>query len=312
MEDRSFIKLGKQLPIGRRFIVKYHLNQGDNNMFISPMMLYNAKNNQPFYSKNHIAELKLDGLRCILSHMDKLYVYTRHNDLITHKFPELLRCPVPEGTILDGELVVLDDQGKPDFEAMSARFLSKKNKKPVVFCAFDILRYKGIDVTGLSLLKRKELLAQAFSENENYKKIEMFEGNAVEYYEQVRSRGLEGIIIKSKKENSTYEINKRSIRWQKVINWTYADVYISGYRKNNFALLASIDAADGSKLPVGIIESGVTPLHMKAIEGVKRRLVFKEDKNFAYMEPRIMARIKTRNWTQSGRLRSPEFIEFVI
>lgn len=281
-------------------------------MFISPMKLYNAKNNKPFYSKNHIAELKLDGLRCILSNMDKLYVYTRHNDLVTHKFPELLKCPVPEGTILDGELVVMDDQGKPDFEAMSARFLSKKNKKPVVFCAFDILRYKGIDVTGLSLLKRKELLDQAFTENENYKKVEMFEGNAVDYFEQIRGRGLEGIIIKSKKENSTYDSNKRSIQWQKVINWTYADVYISGYRKNNFALLASIDAADGAKFPVGIIESGVSPIHMKAIESVKKRLVYKEDKNFAYMEPRIMARIKTRSWTQSGRLRLPEFMGFVI
>ena len=94
--------------------------------------------------------------------MDKLYVYTKHNDLITNKFPELYNCPLPEGTILDGELVIMDEQGKPDFEAMSARFLSRKNKKPVVFYAFDILRYKGIDVTGLTLLRRKELLDQGF------------------------------------------------------------------------------------------------------------------------------------------------------
>lgn len=280
-------------------------------MFVSPMLAYDAKDNKPFYSKNHIAELKLDGLRCIISNMDKLYIYTRHNHLVTNKFPELYNCPLPEGTILDGELVIMDDQGKPDFEAMSARFLSRKNKTPVTFCAFDILRYKGIDVTGLTLLKRKELLDKAFIENENYKKIKVFEGNAVDYFEQVRGRGLEGIIMKSKKENSKYEIEKRSKQWQKVINWTYADVYISGYRKNNFALLASIDAADGSKIPVGVIESGLTPIHQKALVSVKNRLVFKEDKNFAYMEPRIMAKIKTRNWTRNGKLRSPVFMEFV-
>ena len=74
-------------------------------------------------------------------------------------------------------------------------------------------------------------------ETENYKKVKVFEGNAVDYFEQVRGRGLEGIIIKSKKENSKYEIKRRSKQWQKVINWTYADVYISGYRKNNFALI---------------------------------------------------------------------------
>lgn len=281
-------------------------------MFISPMLAYNAKNNKPFYSKHHLAEPKLDGLRCIVSNMDRLYVYTRHNNLITNKFPELYSCPLPEGTILDGVLIMMDDQGKPDFEAMSARFLSSKNKTPVIFCAFDILRYKGIDVTGLTLLGRKELLDKAFTENENYKKIKVFEGNAVDYYEQVRGRGLDGIIMKSKKENSKYEIDKRSKQWQKVINWTYADVFISGYRKNNFALLASIDAADGSKFPVGVIESGVTSVHQQAFDSLKNRLVFKEDQNFAYMEPRIMAKIKTRNWTKSGKLRSPVFMEFVI
>ncbi|KRF43009.1 DNA ligase [Paenibacillus sp. Soil787] len=276
------------------------------------MLAYNAKNNKPFYSKHHLAEPKLDGLRCIVSNMDRLYVYTRHNNLITNKFPELYSCPLPEGTILDGVLIMMDDQGKPDFEAMSARFLSSKNKTPVIFCAFDILRYKGIDVTGLTLLGRKELLDKAFTENENYKKIKVFEGNAVDYYEQVRGRGLDGIIMKSKKENSKYEIDKRSKQWQKVINWTYADVFISGYRKNNFALLASIDAADGSKFPVGVIESGVTSVHQQAFDSLKNRLVFKEDQNFAYMEPRIMAKIKTRNWTKSGKLRSPVFMEFVI
>ncbi|MCY9691808.1 ATP-dependent DNA ligase [Paenibacillus alginolyticus] len=281
-------------------------------MFISPMLASYAKDNKPFKSKHHIAEYKLDGLRCMISNMDKLYVYTKHNYLITNKFPELYSCPLPEGTILDGVLIMMDDQGKPDFEAMSARFLSSKNKTPVIFCAFDIMRYKGIDVTGLTLLKRKELLDKAFNENDHYKKVKVFEGNAVDYFEQVREQGLEGIIMKSKKENSTYEIDKRSKQWQKVINWTYADVYISGYRKNNFALLASIDAPDGSKFPVGVIESGVTPIHQKALDRLKKRLVFKEDQNFAYMEPRIMAKIKTRNWTKSGKLRKPVFMEFVI
>ncbi|NOU99634.1 ATP-dependent DNA ligase [Paenibacillus planticolens] len=275
------------------------------------MLLQDAKDNRPYNSKHLVAEVKLDGLRCILSNMDKLYVYMKDKLLVTHKFPELFQCPLPEGTIVDGELVILDDQGKPDFEAMSARFLSPRDKTPVIFYAFDILKYKGIDVTGLSLLKRKELLDQAFIENANYKKVKVYEGKAVDYFEQIRQRGLEGIVLKSKKETFKYEVNKRSKQWQKVINWTYADVYISGYRKNNFALLASIDSADGSKIPVGVIETGVTSMHQKALDGVKNRLVFKEDNHFAYMEPRLMAKIKTRNWTKSGRLRSPVFMDFV-
>lgn len=281
-------------------------------MFISPMLLQDAKDNRPYNSKHHVVEQKLDGFRCILSNMDKLYVYTKDSQLVTHKFPELFQCPIPEGTVLDGELVILDDQGKPDFEAMSARMLTPTDLSPVVFFAFDILKYKGIDVTGLSLLKRKELLDQAFIENDRYKKVQIYEGKAVDYFEKVRQDGLEGIILKSNKENFKYESNKRSRQWQKVINWTYADVYISGYRKNNFALLASIDSANGLKIPVGVIETGVTSLHQKALDGVKHRLIYKEDNYFAYMEPRLMAKIKTKCWTKNGRLRSPVFMEFVI
>lgn len=281
-------------------------------MFISPQLLTYAPENKPFNSKNHISELKLDGFRCIISNMEKLYVYSRHNNNMTNKFPELYDCPLPEGTILDGELIITDDQGKPDFEAMSARFLSSKDKTPVTFCAFDIIRYKGIDVTGLPLLKRKELLEESFTETERYTKVKVFEGDAVQYFEQVSKLGLEGIVMKSISNNSKYEIDKRSKQWLKVINWTYANVYISGYRKNDFGLLASIDSASGSKVPVGVIEFGVTPEHKKALNSVKRRLVYKEDKNFAYMEPLIMAKIKTRNWTKNGKLRSPVFVEFVI
>ncbi len=280
--------------------------------FVSPMLLHYAPENKAFRSSSHISELKLDGFRCIVSNTDKLYIYSRHNNNMTNKFPELYEHPLPHDTILDGELIVTDDQGKPDFEAMSARFLSSKNKTPVTFCAFDIIRYKGIDVTSLPLLKRKELLEKSFTETERYTKVKPFTGDAVDYFEQVSKLGLEGIVMKSTSKNSKYEIDKRSKQWLKVINWIYVNVYISGYRKNDFGLLASIDSVNGSKVPVGVIEFGVTPEHKKALNSVKNRLVYKEDKNFAYMEPLIMAKIKTRNWTKNGKLRSPVFVEFVV
>jgi DNA ligase 1 len=281
-------------------------------MFIPPMLLQHAKDNRPFNRKNHVVEQKLDGIRCMISNIEKIYVYTKQNILITNKFPELHNCPLPDGTIVDGELIINDHQGKPDFEAMSARFLSNKNKTPVTFYAFDILRYKGIDVTGLPLMKRKELLDQAFTENEHYKKIRVVEGKASDYFEQIQKDGLEGIVIKRSDPNSKYTIGKSSKSWQSVINWIYAEVYISGYRKKDFGLLASIDAANGTKVPVGVIESGITAENKAALNSIKKRLVYKEDNNFAYMEPLVMARIKTKNWTRNGKLRSPVFLGFVI
>lgn len=193
------------------------------------MLLQYAVNNQPYNSPSHVAELKLDGFRLLVSNMDKLKLYTRHNNDVTSKFSELYDSPLSNGTILDGELIVSDQDGKPDFEAMVTRFKSKKSKDKVTFCAFDIIRYKGIDVTSLPLLRRKELLEESFLENDYYKKVKMVEGDTLEYFKLIQQHGLEGIVIK--KKDSKYEIDRRSWSWQKVINWTYAEVYITGYRK---------------------------------------------------------------------------------
>jgi DNA ligase-1 len=277
-------------------------------MYISPMLLQTI--DEPFNSQNHVAELKLDGFRLVVSNMDGLQLYTRHNNNVTSKFPELHNCPIPQGTILDGELIVTDQEGKPDFEAMQSRFQSKKDKTPVTFCAFDIIRHKGIDVTGLPLYRRKELLEESFEENDYYKKVKSIQGNAVDYFGIVEQHGLEGIVIK--KANSRYEANKRSWSWVKVINWTYADAYISGYRKGEFGLLVSVPTKDGIMSPVGVVEFGVTPKQKRAFNSIKTRLVYKDDVNYAYMEPLLKVKVKTRNWTKRGMLRSPVFVDFVL
>ncbi len=83
------------------------------------------KIDHPFDDDNYITELKLDGFRTIWTKFDnKVKIYTRHNNKITSKFPELINLPIPDGTILDGEIIVTDNQGKPDFEAVMERFMS--------------------------------------------------------------------------------------------------------------------------------------------------------------------------------------------
>ncbi|MVP02118.1 DNA ligase [Paenibacillus sp. N10] len=275
------------------------------------MLLQYSKDNMAFNSTKHIAELKFDGIRLIISHMDEIRLYTRHNNDVTLKFPELVHnSPIPAGTILDGEIIITDQDGKPDFEGMLARFQSKRIKTPVTFVAFDIIKYRGIDVTSLPLLRRKELLEQAFIESNHYKRVQVARGLTTEYFKIIKQNGLEGIVIKDK--DSRYEVDRRSYAWQKVINWIHAEVYISGYRKKDFGWLTAIDTTDGQKRPAGIIELGASPVHKKAFNGIKQRLVYKEDDNFVYMEPLIKARVKTRNWTKNGLLRSPVFIDFIV
>ncbi|RXZ78323.1 DNA ligase [Paenibacillaceae bacterium] len=274
------------------------------------MLLTYADNNLVRDTPNTLTELKLDGIRLIVSKTDKVRLYTRHNNNVTSKFPELLDTPIDEGTILDGELIVTDENGHPDFEAVMSRFQSKKSKVSVVFCAFDILRYRGIDVTSLSLLERKKLLSEAFEETSHYKLIQPVNGSATAYFEVVKRFGLEGIVIKDL--FSSYIPDTRRKSWRKVINWIYADVTISGLRKKKFGWLTSTTNPDGLFTPSGIVEFGVSPEQKRAFKLFSKQLICKEDNNFIYLEPKIKIKVKTRNWTKNNMLRSPVFVEFTL
>jgi DNA ligase-1 len=97
----------------------------------------------------------LDGIRLILSKFNNtIKLYTRHNNEVTSKFPELLTLDIPDGTVLDGEIIVTDSQGKPDFEAMMERFQSRRSEHRIQFCVFDIIYFEGKKVT-LPLRKKK-------------------------------------------------------------------------------------------------------------------------------------------------------------
>lgn len=79
-------------------------------MFISPMLLH--KSIEPFDNRDYISELKLDGIRLIVSKIDdQIKLYTRHHNDVTALFPELHTIDIPDGTILDGEIIVSDRKG---------------------------------------------------------------------------------------------------------------------------------------------------------------------------------------------------------
>jgi len=73
-----------------------------------------------------------------------------------------------------------------------------------------------------------------------------------------------------------------------------------------------VDGGNGKLRPAGIIELGVKPIHKKAFYGVKDSIVTNEDKNNVYSQPVLRAKVKTRNWTKAGLLRSPVFVEFAV
>ncbi|RAV18808.1 RNA ligase family protein [Paenibacillus contaminans] len=287
-------------------------------MFISPMLLETA--HAPFTDDNYIFEPKIDGHRLILSHVNgQTRLYTRHNNDCTRQYPELASFTFDGDIILDGEVACTDPQtGVIDFEMVMERFSARKPDKivklsaalPVNFLVFDILRFKGIDLRGRALKDRKEILSAAdLSCCPFIGKIPFIEDEGVTLYQQIRARKMEGIVAKRK--NSIY-VSNRSAAWQKIINWQYEDVYITGYRKSEFGWLASVPGNDGRLRPAGIIELGVSPRHKMAFYSVCKSLVTREEKDFVYLEPRIKACVKIRNWTRNGMLRSPALVDFVL
>lgn len=286
-------------------------------MFISPMLLETSE--KAFSDDRFIFEPKFDGHRAILSCIDgQPHIYTRHNNECTRQYPELTFAPFTEDMILDGEIVCIDQSGSVNFEDVMTRFQARRSdsikrlldKMPVTFVVFDILMYKGENLRGLPLMQRKEILASAsLPENKHITICPFIDTAGEALFADICMRSLEGIVCKRK--DSTY-VSRRSDAWLKIINWTYVDIWLTGYRKEEFGWLAAVDSGNGRMRPVGVIELGVTPIHKKAFYGVKDSIVINEDKNNVYIQPVLRAKVKTRNWTKAGLLRSPVFVDFAV
>lgn len=223
--------------------------------------------------------------------------------------------PFDDDILLDGEVACAGPDGV-DFEEVMIRFKASKDQRikqltissPVTFVVFDILQYKGQDLRKLPLMQRKEILSGITMPNEHFGLVPFVEGAGEALFEQMVSRKLEGMV--GKKKNSLY-VSRRSPAWQKVINWSYTDVIITGYRKDEFGWLATVTDESGQLRPAGIVEY-VTQAARKEFYSKSRSLKTGEDKKFVYLNPTIRGRVKFRNWYKSGMLRTPVFTEFIV
>ncbi|MBU8908148.1 ATP-dependent DNA ligase [Desertibacillus haloalkaliphilus] len=276
---------------------------------IRPMLLEMV--NEPFEddNKQYAVELKMDGFRAIYStYNSKVSIYTRHQNDVTTMFDEKQILSIPSDTILDGEIIALDNQGKPDFEAVMRRFRTRRYSKtiPVQYVVFDVIYYKGKQVTSLPYLERKALLDTIIPQDTNkIAKIKWMIGNGKSFFNLCKENQLEGCVFKD--IHSTYEIGKRSSSWLKCINYSYLDVIITGYKKGVFGLILS-DIND--KRFLGVMEFMPTKDRKQFYQMVKD--MKKEEKDqIAYIYPGVSCRVKYRNLTKNGLLRIPSFVEFL-
>ena len=102
-------------------------------------------------------EIKLDGYRAVAVNSGAVTLYSRNGKSLNKRFPYLVEplSNLPDGTVLDGEIVALDDDGRPIFNLLQ-NFTSEAGR--IRYFVFDLLCYKYRDLTGLSLRERRKLL----------------------------------------------------------------------------------------------------------------------------------------------------------
>jgi ATP-dependent DNA ligase len=134
----------------------------------------------------------------------------RQDKSLDRKFPDVSKAlaTLSRGTVIDGEVVALDDAGRPDFNLLTH---SRKSVLRIRFYIFDLLFFKNEDVMALPLLERRKLLQSLAFESEIVKLLEYFQTSAGEMLDVVRQNCLEGVV--AKRLDSPYEPGRRSGAW---------------------------------------------------------------------------------------------------
>jgi bifunctional non-homologous end joining protein LigD len=220
---------------------------------VSPMKA--TIGNLPPDDENWAYEIKWDGYRTLCFVKDGAVRLQSSNLLdVTTKYPELheIAGSVNAGSaIIDGELVVLDSEGRPSFGLM------QQHATQVAFYVFDVLSVDGHDTIALPYEQRRELVTGLVEAGSNWMVPAHRIGDGQALVDATVERGLEGVM--AKRLGSTYQPGKRTPNWRKVKNRYTVEVVIGGYtpgtgnRTSTFgALLVGVAGADGLKFAGGV------------------------------------------------------------
>jgi bifunctional non-homologous end joining protein LigD len=186
---------------------------------------------KPFEEEGWIYEIKWDGYRAVAyMNKGKTVLKSRNNisfeEKFSHVYDALQQWNV--NAIVDGEIVVLNNKGIPDFEALQS--WSKDGKGTLAYYLFDILWFEGKDLTGLPLSERRAILKSIMPDDNIIQFSDDFKTSAKELLQQVKQKGLEGIM--AKKADSLYKTDYRSKEWLKIKDNNRQEMVIGGFTKN--------------------------------------------------------------------------------
>jgi bifunctional non-homologous end joining protein LigD len=294
---------------------------------LSPMLA--TLIDRAFSDPQWLFEIKWDGARTLAWIADgKVRLRSRAGNDVTLQYPELvslLRRISAKRALLDGEIVVLDDDGRSDFERMQQRMNVHRPSPdlcarfPVTYYLFDLVHCDGYDLRQVPLLERKEFLRRLLEPGREIRFSDHQLERGKELFELARQNNLEGIV--GKRVDSVY-VTARSQNWVKVKATKTLDVVVGGWtaprggRTHFGSLLLGLYQGKNLRF-VGHAGTGMDEkMRTSLMKELQEREISKcpfdkipeTNEQPFWVKPELVAHVRFIGWTQEPRLRAPVFI----
>ena len=273
-------------------------------------------------------EFKWDGVRVLsLFSGGAPQLFARSGTTVTAAYPEISALSLPAGSLLDGEMVVLDNAGRPSFTALAERMHVRDVTKaarlavslPVTYMIFDVLRLAGEDLTPLPYAQRRARLEELDLAGGHWMVPPSFtDGPATE--SAARENSLEGVV--AKRLDTPYLPGARSPDWIKVKFDRTGDYVIGGWRagaRRLGGLLVGVPGPEGLRFR-GRVGGGIgaaaekelltalAPLAVRASPFAAGAVPREDARGAHWVSPDLVVEVRYGNRTPDGRLRFPRFL----
>ena len=266
--------------------------------------------------------MKWDGLRCILFRDPDGQVRLKDRGLndLTADLPEVVAAAkrVPPGSVIDGELVATDSDGRPNYPRLRQRLAASaqmRDEIPTAYLAFDALYLEGRPLLRQPVLRRRTRLAKAVETGGHLFVPDHIQEDGVELFEACLERGLEGVVAKHLQ--SPYVPGQRSPFWLKVKAVKSDDFVVIGWTGSKpFDALVVGYHEDGRLLPCGTVGGGYDEDAGHALRDALVELATEQSplepppimmRPVQWVRPELVVSIRYSEWSPDGTLRFPIF-----
>jgi len=277
-----------------------------------------------------IYEIKLDGYRAVAVKSGRVTLFSRRHKSFNNQYPYLVEAlaELPEGTVVDGEIVALDESGRPNFNLLQS---FRKEAIHMHYFIFDLLVCNDRDLTKLPLKERRELMESLLHFRSHRVRVsEQFEVSANDMLAAVRHQRLEGVI--GKRRDSAYEAGKRTGSWVKYRVNRGQEFVIGGYVPGLHGFDSLIVGYYQGKhlMYVARVRNGFVPASRRQVFDKIRHLespimpfvnlpdthksrwgdelTAEKMKECVWLRPEAVAQIEFLEWTGADRLRHSKFV----